>query len=481
MPDELASMDATAQAELVSSGQVSPRELVDAAIDRIEKLDGELNAVVTQLFDKARAAADGELPDGPLRGVPFLLKDLGALSRGDPYAGGVKAIRAAGCVADHDSVVTERFRAAGLVIVGRTNTPELGLVPTTESEAYGPCRNPWDTSRSTGGSSGGSAAAVASGMVPVAHASDGGGSIRIPASACGLVGLKPARGRVPLWPEVAEGWGGMAVQLAVSRSVRDTAAMLDVAGGPCPGDLHTPPRPPRPYREEVGADPGRLRIGLLTTTPDPSIPTHPECAAAAAGTARLLESLGHTVEPRFPGGLADPDLTQAFLRCFGTWTAAQLDLYGQLLLGRELSADDVEPATWAVAEVGRRVSGTEFVAALSEVHQYSARVQRWWADGWDLLVTPTISEPPPALGEYAVRPDNAFWPVLRSAVEVAYTLPFNMTGQPAISLPLHWSADGLPVGTQLVAAYGREDLLLRVAAQLEQASPWADRRPRVHA
>jgi amidase len=480
MPDDLAFLDATAQAELVSSGQALPRELVDAAIKRVEELDGELNAVVTRRFEKARAAAEGHLPNGPLRGVPFVLKDLGALSRGDPYAEGVKVARAAGYVADHDSVVTERFRAAGLVCVGRTNTPELGLVPTTEGEAYGPCRNPWDTGRSTGGSSGGSAAAVASGMVPVAHASDGGGSIRIPASECGLVGLKPSRGRVPLWPEVAEGWGGMVVQLAVSRSVRDTAAMLDVAGGPCPGDLHTPPRPPRPYREEVGAAPGRLRIGLLTGAPDESVATDPECVAGAEGAARLLESLGHTVEPEYPRALADPDIAQAFLPCYGTWTAAHLDWWGRLL-GRTLTADDVEPATWAVAELGRGVSGTQFVASLYEIHGYSARVQRWWAEGWDLLVTPTIAEPPPPLGDYAAPPDNPFWPITRSILEVAYTIPFNMTGQPAISLPLHWTTDGLPVGSQLVAAYGREDLLLRVAAQLEQACPWAERRPRVHA
>ena len=481
MPDDLTFLDATAQAELVRSGQVLPRELVDAAIDRVEALNGELNAVVTKLFEKARAAADGELPNGPLRGVPFVLKDLGALSKGDPYAEGVKAARQAGYVADHDSVVTERFRAAGLVCVGRTNTPELGLVPTTEGEAYGPCRNPWDPSRSTGGSSGGSAAAVASGMVPVAHASDGGGSIRVPASECGLVGLKPSRGRVPLWPDVAEGWGGMAVQLAVSRSVRDMAAMLDVAGGPCPGDLHTPPQPLRPYRDEVGADPGRLRIGLLTAAPDESVATHPECVAAAEGTARLLESLGHTVQPEHPRALADPDIAQAFLPCYGTWTAATLDWWGRLL-GRTLTADDVEPATWAVAELGRGVSGTQFVAALYAIHRYAARVQRWWEEeGWDLLVTPTISEPPPPLGDYAAQPDNPFWPITRAVVEVAYTIPFNMTGQPAISLPLHWTPDGLPVGAQLVAAYGREDLLLRVAAQLERARPWADRRPRVHA
>jgi amidase len=480
MPDDLTFMDATAQAELVRSHQVRPRELVDAAIERVEALNGELNAVVTTLFEKARAAADGDLPDGPLRGVPFVLKDLGALSKGDPYAEGVKAARQAGFVADHDSVVTERFRAAGLVCVGRTNTPELGLVPTTEGEAYGPCRNPWDPGRSAGGSSGGSAAAVASGMVPVAHASDGGGSIRIPASECGLVGLKPSRGRVPLWPDVAEGWGGMAVQGAVSRSVRDMAAMLDVAAGPCPGDLHTPPRPLRPYRDEVGADPGGLRVGLLTAAPNQAVATDPECVAAAEGTARLLESLGHTVEPEHPRALADADIAQAFLPCYGTWTAATLDWWGRLL-GRPLTPDDVEPATWVVAEVGRGVSGPQFVAALHAIHGYGARVQQWWEEGWDLLVTPTIAEPPPPLGDYAAEPDNPFWPITRSVVEVAYTIPFNMTGQPAVSLPLHWTADGLPVGTQLVAAYGREDLLLRVAAQLERVCHWAGRRPRVHA
>src|SRR6266540_3437104 len=289
-----------------------------------------------------------------------------------------------------------------------------------------------------------------------------------------------SRGRVPMWPEMAEGWGGMVVQLAVSRSVRDTAAMLDVASGPCPGDLHTPPAPRRPYLQEVGADPGRLRIGVLTSAPDPSVTTHPECVAAAEATARLLESLGHTVEPSYPEALSDPDISQAFLPCYGTWTALELDWWGGLL-GRPLTPEDVEPATWAVAEVGRGVSGVQFVAALSAVHQYSARVQRWWAEGWDLLLTPTISEPPPALGEFAAQPDNPFWPVTRSIVEVVYTIPFNMTGQPAISLPLHWTAGGLPVGSQLVAAYGREDLLLRVAAQLEQARPWAKRLPGVHA
>jgi amidase len=480
MPDDLAFLDATAQAELVRGGQVTPVELVDAAIERVEKRNGELNAVVTRLYGQARAAAAGPLPDGRFRGVPFLLKDLGALSAGDPYAGGVKAARAAGYVADHDSVVTQRFRAAGLVVLGRTNCSELGLLPTTEAESYGPARNPWDPGRSTGGSSGGSAAAVASGMVPVAHASDGGGSIRIPASECGLVGLKPSRGRVPLWPDQAEAWGGMVTQLAVSRSVRDTAGMLDVAAGPCPGDLHTPPPPARPWVEEVGADPGRLRIGLMTTVPDQAVPTHPECVAAAEGAGRVLEALGHAVEPEWPVAVAEPELSRWFLPCYGTWTAMELDWWAGML-GRPLGPDDVEACTWAVAETGRPVTATQYLGGLYAMHRYSARVQQWWAQGWDLLLTPTISEPPPELGQFAASPDAPLAPVTRSILEVACTLPFNVTGQPAISLPLHWTADGLPVGVQLVAAYGREDLLLRVAAQLEQASPWADRRPPLHA
>jgi amidase len=480
MPRDLAFLDATAQADLVRSGQVTPAELVDAAIERVEKLNGELNAVVTRLYEQARAAASGPLPDGRLRGVPFLLKDLGALSAGDPYAGGVKAARAAGHVADHDSVLTQRFRAAGLVVLGRTNCSELGLLPTTEAEAYGPARNPWGTGHSTGGSSGGSAAAVASGMVPVAHASDGGGSIRIPASECGLVGLKPSRGRVPLWPDLAEAWGGMVAQLVVSRSVRDTATLLDVAAGPCPGDLHTPPPPARPWAEEVGADPGSLRVGLLTAVPDGTVPTDPACAAAAEGAARLLESLGHAVEPAWPPALVEPQLTRWFLPCYGTWTALELDWWSRQL-GRPLGPGDVEACTWAVAEMGRQVSATQYLEGLYALHRYSAGVQEWWADGWDLLLTPTISEPPPALGQYAATPDEPLWPVTRAILEVAYTIPFNLTGQPAISLPLHQTEDGLPVGVQLVAAYGREDLLLRVAAQLEQASPWADRHPPLHA
>ncbi len=480
MPSDTAFLDATAQAELVRSGQASPLELVDAAIARVEQLNGTLNAVVTPLFERAREAAAGDLPDGPLRGVPFLLKDLATLTAGEPYHAGVKAARHAGFVADHDAELTRRFRAAGLVWLGKTSTSELGLLPTTEAEAYGPTRNPWDPDYSAGGSSGGSGAAVAAGMVPLASASDGGGSIRIPASENGLVGLKPSRGRVPLWPDVAEAWGGMVTSLAVSRSVRDTATVLDAVSGPCPGDLHLPPPPARPYAEEVGAPPGRLRVGVLTTAPDGATQTDPECAAAAEAAGRLLQSLGHGVEAAHPPALADPELATAFLPCYGAWTAAELGYWGDWL-GRPLTADDVEVSTWAVAEMGRQVSATQYLAGLWALHRYSAAVQSWWADGWDLLLTPTIAEPPPILGQFTSPAENPLQAVFRAAAIVAFTIPFNITGQPAISLPLGSTASGLPVGVQLVAAYGREDLLLRVAAQLEEAAPWAERRPKVHA
>ena len=470
-------LDATAQAELVRKGEVSPAELVDEAIARVEKLNPELNAVIHPRFEKARKEASAG-PNGPFGGVPMVLKDLGPACAGDPYHAGIKGLKDACCTPSHDSVMVERFRAAGFVIVGKTNTPELGLMPTTEPDTYGPSRNPWDTSRSTGGSSGGSAAAVASGMVPVGHANDGGGSIRIPASECGLVGLKPSRGRVTQWPEGAEGWAGLTIDLAVTRSVRDTAGVLDALEGNITGDIHTPPAPKRAYVEEAGADPGKLRVGILTTAPDET-PTDPVCVAAAERAASLLEGLGHAVEPQDPFAGIDIDLLEAFLPCFGAWTAQTLDDYGALI-GRPLTEDDVEPGTWAVAESGRPVTATQYLAGLATLHQYSAAVQRWWDEGWDLLLTPTIPEPPLVLGQFG-SPEDPMAGLFRSAAVVPYTVPFNITGQPAISLPLHWSADNLPIGVQLVARYGAEDLLIRVAAQLEQAAPWADRWPPISA
>lgn len=474
---ELATLDATAQAELVRKGEVTPIELVDEAINRIEKLNPELNAVIHPMYDKARKAASGQLPDGPFRGVPFLLKDLMASSRGDPYHYGTRFLKDAGWTATEDTYLVEKFRQAGFVVVGRTNVPELGAWTTTEPASYGPTRNPWNTSRSTGGSSGGSAAAVASGMVAAAHGNDGGGSIRIPASECGLVGLKPTRGRTSLGPTFGEAWEGLVVENALTRTVRDTAAILDAIAGSMPGDPYAAPPPDNPYSKEVGADPGKLRIGLMATAAAAEVKA--DCIAAVEKASRLLSDLGHHVEDSHPAALGE-DVTTPVLTLITTAQARDLEYWGELL-GRTLGPDDVDSDNWTIAEMGREVSGTKYLADKAALHAWSRRIAAWWADGFDLLVTPTIPEPPPALGDLVPDPSMPLGGFLRSGQFVAFTMPFNVTGQPAISLPIHWSDDNLPIGVQLVAAYGREDLLIRVAAQLEETSKWADRWPPVHA
>src|SRR5919201_1811497 len=325
MSEDLDRLDATAQAELVRGGEASPVELVDAAIERIEAVNGEINAVIHELYEKGRAEAAGELPDGPFKGVPFLLKDLGAAFAGDPLHMGMQCLKNADFRAPVDTYLALRFRQAGFVTIGKTNTPELGILPTTEPRAYGPSRNPWDLERSTGGSSGGSAAAVAAGIVPVAHASDGGGSIRIPASACGLVGLKPTRQRISEGPIVGDNMSGLTVELVVSRSVRDTAAVLEAVHGPAPGDPYVAPPPSRPYTEEIGADPGSLRIAIVT---DPTgmaeVQADPAVVSAAQQAGKMLEGLGHTVDEDGPPVPEDGiDLVSSFLT---RWFAGQTEL-----------------------------------------------------------------------------------------------------------------------------------------------------------
>lgn len=473
-------LDATAQAELVRDKVISPLELVEEAIDRIEKLNPELNAVIRTRFDQARQEAKGELPDGPFRGVPLLLKDLICYSAGEQVHEGMRVLKEARYVAQNDQELSRRFRRAGFVVLGRTNTPELGILPTTEPLAYGPTRNPWDTTRSTGGSSGGSAAAVASGMVAVAHANDGGGSIRIPASECGLVGLKPTRGRVSLAPEWGDVFGGLACELAVTRSVRDVAGVLDAVQGPAIGDPYEVQAPLRPYLSEVGADPGPLRIGIQTSAPGGMAITHPDCVAAAESAGRVLESLGHQVEASTVDALADPQLTSQFILVWSSGTSYDLDHYWPARLGRTITQDDVEPLTWALAELGRSYRASDFLAAREWLQRMARSVAMWFEDR-DLLITPTLAEPPPRLGEFDSPPDNPLQGLFRAGALVPFTPPFNATGQPAISLPLHWNEDGLPIGVQLVARFGCEDLLIRIAAQLEQAAPWADRHPPVSA
>jgi len=476
---ELARLDATAQAELVRSGQASPAELVEAAITRIEAVDPQLNAVIHRQFDHARACAAGELPDGPFRGVPFLVKDLdNSQEAGQPYHAGTRYLQKHGYTPTADSELIRRYKAAGLVITGRTNCPEFGLQPTTEPATHGPTHNPWDPTRSPGGSSGGSAAAVAAGLVPMAHAGDGGGSIRIPASACGLVGLKPSRARHTNAPE-NEAWAGLVVRNVVSRSVRDTAAALDAIAGPAPGDPYQAPPPARPYVEEVGADPGPLRVGWLIDDPGGEVPTEPACADAVRSTLGLLEGLGHRIEDSVPDGLKSEEVVGNFTACFGAWTAQEV-LGLEALVGEPLVEGDVEPATAALAELGGTVTAVQYLDALDRLQTWTRKLVAWWEDH-DVLVLPTMPVLPTPLGAFDGPPDNPLAGMAMSTTVVLYTAPFNISGQPAISLPMHWSEEGLPVGVQLVAAYGREDGLLQVAAQLEAAASWADRTPPITA
>jgi amidase len=469
--DDVLWLDATAQADLVRSGQISAQELATAAIARIESVDGELNAVIHRRFDEALAEIRAGLPGGPFTGVPFLIKDLFADSAGDPAHNGNRALRDAGWRAKADSWLIARYRRAGFSFLGRTNTPEFGLVPVTEPHAYGPTRNPFDTSRSPGGSSGGSAAAVAAGMVAVAHASDGGGSIRIPASMCGLVGLKPSRGRSTLGPDGDE--SGLSVQHVVARSVRDTAALLDVGQGAGVGDMVIAPVPRRPYVEELTAHPNSLRIGVLAHNPAGVL--HPDCVAAVGAAAGLLESLGHRMAEEYP--TIDPESGRRFMARWAVNTRLRvLGLGAQL--GRDVGPDDVEPLTWAMASTAAGMSAVDLGQATAAGARFTRQLSAWWEDH-DLLLTSTLGEPPPLVGELEPPAGDPFATQAHTASLVPFTTHFNVSGQPAISLPLHVNDAGLPIGIQLVAAYGREDLLIAVAAQLEQAAPWAHRRPAI--
>jgi amidase len=473
MGDELARLDATAQADLVRNAEVTPAELTEAAIARVEATNGDINAVIHPLFEEGLEAAHGELPDGPFKGVPFLLKDLGAAFAGQPLHLGMSYLKERDFRAPVDTYLAQRFRAAGLVTIGKTNTPELGILPTTEPRAYGPSRNPWDLERSTGGSSGGSAAAVAAGMVPIAHANDGGGSIRIPAANCGLVGLKPSRQRISEGPLVGDFMSGLSVELAVSRSVRDVAAILEAVHGPAPGDPYVAPPPLRPYTEEVGGDPGKLRIALWTETLIEQ-DADPEVVAAARAGAKALEGCGHEVEEPDLSALQSIDIIEPFLVRWAAGQAQALDQLG-MVGGQPIGPEDVEPLTWALAEIGRSRSAGEYLAAVGQ-HQVMSRIFAGIHEsGFDLLLTPTLGEPPPMLGSFDDSGSDPMKAFERAFLSGCFTAAFNATGQPAISLPLHWSEDGLPIGVQLVAPLGREDLLLRVASQLEQAVPWADR------
>jgi amidase len=475
---ELGLLDATAQAQLVRDGELSPSELVDAAIERLEALDPELNAVIHPALDRARQrAASPELQDGPFRGVPFAMKDVGGDEAGQPLHAGMRFLKDAGWKATEDSYFTRKIQGAGLVSLGRTNTPELALLPTSEPEAYGPTRNPWNLAHSSGGSSGGASAAVAAGIVPAAHASDGGGSIRGPASMCGLVGLKPTRGRNSFGPGAGERWSGFSCEFVVSRTVRDSAALLDVTAGAMPGDPYAAAPAPGSYLGAIARPPGALRIGLMRDAPR-DLDASNEAVAAVDATAKLLEGLGHQVEEAHPSALEDPACVANYVRVVTCNVAFALASWGQQV-GREVRREDVEPLTWSLAEMGRALSGVDHMQSLGFVHEFGRRVAAWWEGGFDLLLTPTQAEAPPEIGFISSTPEEPLRAFLRAAPYGVFTLPFNLTGQPAISVPSHWTSKDLPVGSQIVAAAGREDLLLQVAAQLEEAAPWADRWPKL--
>ncbi|MBI5115365.1 amidase [Candidatus Poribacteria bacterium] len=472
--DDIAFLDATAQAELVRRKEVKPIELVEAAIERIERLNPQLNAVVTPMYEQGRAAAKSKLPDGPFTGVPFLLKDLGATYAGVRQTSGSAFVK--DFVPDHDSELVKRHKRAGLVFIGKTNTPEFGILPTTESHLLGPARNPWNTKHSTGGSSGGSAAAVAAGIVPIAHANDGGGSIRIPASCCGLFGLKPTRGRNPLGPDFGDMMNGFVVEHAVTRSVRDSAALLDATAGPDLGDPYWAPPQERPFIQEVGANPGKLRIAFMIDSPT-GVPVHEDCKKAVREAAKLCADLGHEVTEAAPA-LDAAALNQAFITVFTAGGAAFMMQALAMITGRTPTPDQFEPLTWAVAEMGKQQSAPDYVMAVTLLQQVSRQIARFMVD-YDVLLTPTLAEPPLPLGTLDSPPENPLQGLFRAGDYVPFTPIFNATGQPAVSIPLYWNGDGLPIGTHFVGRFGDEATLFRLAAQLEKARPWAERRPSV--
>jgi amidase len=472
---ELTWLDATAQAELVRQREVKPVELVEAAIERIEKVNPRLNAVITEMYDIARETASKDLPEGPFTGAPFLLKDLQAAFEGVPMTSGSKYLR--DFIPNGDSELVKRHKRAGLIVVGKTNTPELGILPTTEPQLTGRTRNPWDTGRATGGSSGGAAAAVAAGMVPMAHANDGGGSIRIPASCCGVFGLKPTRARNPLGPHFGDLFGGLVAEHAVTRSVRDSAALLDATAGYDPGDPYCAPPPARPFAQEVGADPGKLRVAFTTTAPT-GVPVHADCVAAAQDAARLCAELGHEVVEAAPQ-LNSEMLVNAFMTIWSAGNAWMVESLSRAI-GRKPAPEDFEPGTWALIEMGRRRSAPDYLLAVRTLQVYSRRIAQFMLN-YDVLLTPALAEPPLPLGSFDSTPEDPMAGMRRAGLFTPFTPICNATGQPAMSAPLYWNADGLPIGAHFAGRFGDEATLFRLAAQLEAARPWADRRPPVSA
>jgi amidase len=476
MANELMFKPAIELAEMVRGGEVSSRELVEASYEAIEHTNGELNAFVTLCEERALAEADAveQGDERPLAGVPIAIKDLVAMTEGVRTTGSMNAM--GDFVPEADSALVRRLREAGAIIVGKTNTPELGILPVTEPDRFGPARNPWDPSRTPGGSSGGSASALASGMVPIAHANDGGGSIRIPASCCGLVGLKGTRGRISLAP-LGEFVGGIAIEGVLTHTVRDTAVAFDILSGYEPGDPYWAPEPSAPFTDAVDRDPGKLRIAFSAVAPN-GVPVDDACVEATNETAQLLESLGHTVFEA--PALSDEGYIDNFIRIWIAGVASNVQAAG-MQRGRPIEPSELEPLTAQMVEMAGAITGADYLVSLEYLRDLSRRVISMWAD-IDVLLTPTLAGPPIEIG--GLRPKEGEPPIqmLNNAAEwVPFTPVWNVTGQPAISLPLHQNEAGLPVGIQLVGAPAGEELLFSLSAQLEEARPWADRRPELAA
>lgn len=462
MPDDFERLDATSQTALIRSGEVTAHELVEAAIGRLEARDPALNAVIHRTFERALDAAVEADGASPFAGVPFLSKDLVCHEAGLPFHEGNAHLKEIGWTAAVDQELAIRFREAGLISLGRTNVPEFGMRPVCEPAAYGPTNNPWDLSHNPGGSSGGAAAAVAAGIVPVAHANDVGGSIRAPASHCGLVGLKPSRGRSCMAPDFFDAMGGLAEELVVSRSVRDTAAVLDaVASRPSVGDWHPTWPASDSYAREATMPPSRLRIGFVTTTD--GAPTDDPVQAAVRATANTLIALGHEVAESHPAAL-DEDIGAFAMPHYASGTAWVIDHHWPRVIGHEIPDEQIEPINLLLREIGRSVSGPALLDARELAQAWTRRLLGWWTDH-DVLVCPVVPTPPPRTGD-----DHD------DARLISWCAPFNVSGQPAMSVPASVHA-GLPIGVQLIAAHGREDILIRLAAQLEQETTWLERHP----
>jgi amidase len=468
--------DGLGLAQLVRSKEVSAEELLRCALTAFERANPKLNAVIGTLEAEAQAAVARGLPQGPFTGVPFLIKDLVIHAANVPCEMGSRLAR--GVVFPHDTSLMARFRKAGVVTFGRTNAPEFGFNASTEPVLKGATRNPWNLEHSPGGSSGGSAAAVMAGIVPLAHANDGGGSIRIPAASCGVFGLKPTRGRTPLGPDTGEALNGLGIEHVISRSVRDSAAMLDATQGGDVGDPYQIAPPTRPYLEEVAREPGRLRIALCRT-PASGVPVSPECVAAVEDVARLCQSLGHEVieaAPRY-------DVAQ-FDHANGVIWSTNLVLFAEGVsqaMGRPVGEETLEATTWACVQYGRTLKALDVQLALAALNQVTRTVSSFFVEH-DVLLTPVMAQPPLKLGVLNANARLSAQEWLRHIFTLCpFTALFNATGQPAMSVPLHWSAQGLPIGAHFAGRWGDEATLFRLAGQLERARPWATRRPPVHA